>query len=204
MKSGDCVRIHKDGKWFQRATVLQKADTPRSYIVKRDDGKLLRRNRQDLLLTREPRVKPQLTPDQCNSAHVKSSNSRDIPICVDNNPVIPVSNCVTTSANSEASAIKTSRGRTVKQRYRYSRWYRRFRFTQREVSIKLHQWIGVEEQRYHGRRDNDLIGKSLKEIERWVIENTLKITNGNREETAKILQISERSLYRKLNEYKLR
>ena len=52
--------------------------------------------------------------------------------------------------------------------------------------------------------DSRLIGKSLKEIERWVIENTLQLTNGNREETAKILQISERSLYRKLNEYKLR
>lgn len=52
--------------------------------------------------------------------------------------------------------------------------------------------------------DSHLIGKSLKEIERWVIENTLQLTGGNREETAKILQISERSLYRKLNEYKLR
>ncbi len=52
--------------------------------------------------------------------------------------------------------------------------------------------------------DGQLIGKSLKEIERWVIENTLQLTGGNREETANILQISERSLYRKLNEYKLR
>ena len=49
-----------------------------------------------------------------------------------------------------------------------------------------------------------LIGKSLKEIEKWAIENSLKLTGGNREETANILGISERNLYRKLNEYDLR
>ncbi len=50
----------------------------------------------------------------------------------------------------------------------------------------------------------DLLGKSMRDIERWAIENTLKLTNYKREETAKILGISERNLYRKLNEYKLR
>ena len=49
-----------------------------------------------------------------------------------------------------------------------------------------------------------LIGKSLKEIERWAIENSLRLTGGNREETANILGISERNLYRKLNEYDLK
>lgn len=52
--------------------------------------------------------------------------------------------------------------------------------------------------------NSDLIGKSLKDIERWAIEQTLKITGGNREETAGTLGISERNLYRKLNEYGLR
>lgn len=49
-----------------------------------------------------------------------------------------------------------------------------------------------------------LIGKSLRDIERWAIEKTLRITAGNREETARILGISERNLYRKLNEYDLK
>ncbi len=49
-----------------------------------------------------------------------------------------------------------------------------------------------------------LVGKSLKEIERWAIENSLKLTGGNREETANILGISERNLYRKLKDYELR
>ena len=48
-----------------------------------------------------------------------------------------------------------------------------------------------------------LVGKSLREIERWAIENTLQIAGGNREETASILGVSERNLYRKLKEYNL-
>jgi len=52
--------------------------------------------------------------------------------------------------------------------------------------------------------ESELVGKTLKEIERWAIEQTLKLTGGNREETARILGISERNLYRKLKEYELR
>jgi two-component system response regulator HydG len=48
-----------------------------------------------------------------------------------------------------------------------------------------------------------LVGKSLKEIERWAIEQTLRLAGGNREETSNILGISQRNLYRKLNEYNL-
>ena len=51
---------------------------------------------------------------------------------------------------------------------------------------------------------SSLVGMSLREIERWAIEQTLKITNGNREETSQILGISERNLYRKLKEYELK
>jgi two-component system response regulator HydG len=49
---------------------------------------------------------------------------------------------------------------------------------------------------------SDLIGKSLSEIERWAIEETLKLTNDNREEAAKLLKIGARTLYRRLDEYK--
>jgi two-component system response regulator HydG len=47
----------------------------------------------------------------------------------------------------------------------------------------------------------DLIGKTMDDIERWAIEETLKLTNGNREEAAKILAIGARTLYRKLEKY---
>ncbi len=47
----------------------------------------------------------------------------------------------------------------------------------------------------------DLVGKTMDEIERWAIEQTLKLTNGNREEAARILAIGARTLYRKLEKY---
>ena len=49
-----------------------------------------------------------------------------------------------------------------------------------------------------GDLNSSLIGKSLEEIERWAYANTLKLTGGNREDTARILGVSERTLYRKI------
>jgi two-component system response regulator HydG len=49
---------------------------------------------------------------------------------------------------------------------------------------------------------SELIGKTMDQIERWAIEETLKMTAGNREEAAKILEIGARTLYRKLDKYK--
>jgi two-component system response regulator HydG len=46
-----------------------------------------------------------------------------------------------------------------------------------------------------------LVGKSLEEIERHYIGETLELANGNREEAARMLGIGERTLYRKLKEY---
>jgi two-component system response regulator HydG len=48
-----------------------------------------------------------------------------------------------------------------------------------------------------------LVGKSLEEIEKLFIAETLRATGGNREEAAQMLGIGERTLYRKLKEYKL-
>lgn len=48
----------------------------------------------------------------------------------------------------------------------------------------------------------DLIGKPLSTIERWAIEETLKLTGDNREEAAKVLGIGARTLYRRLDQYK--
>lgn len=49
---------------------------------------------------------------------------------------------------------------------------------------------------------NPLLGKSWKEIEAYFIRETLKLVNNNRKETAKILGMSERSLYRKIDALK--
>jgi two-component system, NtrC family, response regulator HydG len=48
---------------------------------------------------------------------------------------------------------------------------------------------------------SSLIGRPLAEIERWAIEETLKLTNGNREQAAKMLEIGARTIYRKLESY---
>jgi two-component system response regulator HydG len=48
-----------------------------------------------------------------------------------------------------------------------------------------------------------LVGKPLQEIERLFIAETLRVTGGNREEAAGMLGIGERTLYRKIKEYKL-
>ena len=50
--------------------------------------------------------------------------------------------------------------------------------------------------------DSNLIGRPLAVIERWAIEETLRLTNDNRDEAAKILQIGARTLYRRLDQYK--
>jgi two-component system, NtrC family, response regulator HydG len=49
---------------------------------------------------------------------------------------------------------------------------------------------------------SDLIGRTLADIERWAIEETLRMTNDNREEAAKILAVGPRTLYRRLDQYK--
>jgi DNA-binding NtrC family response regulator len=46
-------------------------------------------------------------------------------------------------------------------------------------------------------------GMSMAEVERAVIEAALRETRGNRRKAADLLQIGERTLYRKLREYQL-
>ncbi len=51
---------------------------------------------------------------------------------------------------------------------------------------------------------SQLAGVSLADLEKECIRQTLALTGGNREKTAKMLGIGERTLYRKINEYGLR
>jgi len=48
-----------------------------------------------------------------------------------------------------------------------------------------------------------MVGQPMDTFERYAIEQTLKLTNGNREEAARILEIGARTLYRKLEKYDL-
>jgi two-component system, NtrC family, response regulator HydG len=49
---------------------------------------------------------------------------------------------------------------------------------------------------------DQLIGRPIEEVERFYIERALDLTQGNREEAASMLGIGERTLYRKLQEWK--
>ncbi len=52
----------------------------------------------------------------------------------------------------------------------------------------------------HGGADT-LIGKPLTEVEKFYIERALDLSGGKRDEAAKMLEIGERTLYRKIKEY---
>ncbi len=47
-----------------------------------------------------------------------------------------------------------------------------------------------------------LVGRPLGEVERYYVEQTLALTGGNRMETARLLGIGERTLYRMIQDYK--
>lgn len=51
---------------------------------------------------------------------------------------------------------------------------------------------------------DSLIGKPMTEVEKYYIERALDLTDGNREEASRMLEIGERTLYRKIKEYGLR
>jgi two-component system, NtrC family, response regulator HydG len=50
----------------------------------------------------------------------------------------------------------------------------------------------------------NLVGRPLNEVERYYIDQALQLTNGNREEAARMLGIGERTLYRVIQDWKLR
>src|SRR5437588_5439637 len=52
-------------------------------------------------------------------------------------------------------------------------------------------------------RTSNLVGRPLSDVERYYIEQALELTNGNREEAARMLGIGERTLYREIQEWKL-
>src|SRR5205814_1608232 len=49
---------------------------------------------------------------------------------------------------------------------------------------------------------NHLVGRPLREVERYYMEKALELTGGNREEAAKLLGIGERTLYRQIEKWK--
>jgi two-component system response regulator HydG len=71
-----------------------------------------------------------------------------------------------------------------------------------DLTEDLQQAATIGKSDGHAGVDN-LIGKSLEEIEKHYIAETLNLTSGNREEASRLLGIGERTLYRKIKEYRI-
>jgi len=97
LQPGDAVRVHNGQSW-QAAKVVAAHPSPRSYNIETDNGIHLRRNRRDLIRTRED-------PPVCN---------RQID---DDPPTVAPSRIQHDSG--PTSCIKTSLGRTVKPPVRF-------------------------------------------------------------------------------------
>ena len=76
LKIGDTVRIQGNKTWDRKAQATEQCNTPRSFKVKTEDGRILRRNRRDLLKTRESYV-PRETSDFYD--HDESTSSSRVP-----------------------------------------------------------------------------------------------------------------------------
>ncbi|MBL4698283.1 MAG: hypothetical protein JKX70_05555, partial [Phycisphaerales bacterium] len=72
------------------------------------------------------------------------------------------------------------------------------------IPVEVQQGDGIESMDSGTSGGGSLAGTSLEQLEKRAIRETLKLTGGNREQTAKLLGIGERTLYRKLKEYGLR
>ena len=62
--------------------------------------------------------------------------------------------------------------------------------------------LGGEQPQLAGSQES-LIGRPLDEVEAFYIEQALKMTGGNREDAARMLNIGERTLYRKIDAYRI-
>ena len=72
------VKIHDGNSWSIQGQVIQKAETPRSYIVQTESGRQLRRNRQDLLVT--PDVQPTAEESRQPECDVPSTSPKELDI----------------------------------------------------------------------------------------------------------------------------
>lgn len=74
-----------------------------------------------------------------------------------------------------------------------------------DLPMELAELAGLSPDGEHGGLGADsLIGRPIEEVEKYYIARALELTGGRREETAKLLGIGERTLYRKIKEYDLK
>lgn len=74
-----------------------------------------------------------------------------------------------------------------------------------DLPMELAELAGRAPDGYAGATGTDmLIGRPLNDVEKYYIARALELTGGRREETARMLGMGERTLYRKIKEYDLK
>ena len=132
----------------------------------------------------------------------------DVPLLIDH--------FLTTLAGEHGRAVRgiTPEARALLVRYAWPGNVRELRNAlETMVLLTRHDVLGVDDVPEHiqhaigqpGKASGhyELAGRALTEVERDLIEATLKLTEGNRQKAAKLMGIGERTLYRKLHEYGL-
>ena len=110
LAEGSTVRIHRGKSWDSLAQVVKTADSPRSYISQDEAGKILRRNRRDLLHTNEEFTVESPHDSGDNDLELIKSPSQSTQSTA--TVQAPSSNF---STRTQMSPYKTRSGRTVRQ-----------------------------------------------------------------------------------------
>ncbi|XP_070377310.1 uncharacterized protein [Dermacentor albipictus] len=119
LSPGDTVRIKK-GAWDTKAKVLKPAGYPRSYTVVTENGTVLRRNRQHLLLTREPFRRSVQEDDDDDFERNSGQRNGSAPSYTEcTAPSIPSEPCAPISVSSTPAPRRSLRQRRPPQRLAY-------------------------------------------------------------------------------------
>lgn len=123
LKEGDVVRVQHNGAWT-RGEVSQAHSSPRSYIVNTEEGSALRRNRRDLIQTKEnpPLGRPTM---EDVTAQIQDQGMVEVTASAPHSPTISRSSDhqpmeELTEPTELPSSIKPRSGRTVKLPVRFS------------------------------------------------------------------------------------
>ena len=110
LQQGSTVRLYKDRSWPVKARVIEQEQHPRSYKMQTEEGKILRRNRRDLLQTKEPfvaiqpEIEPPLQPTDSIKAATQTTTLEDQPL-----PLL-----TTAKQNNQTTEHRTKSGRVIK------------------------------------------------------------------------------------------
>lgn len=121
LQPGDVVRVQQKGQ-LVRGEVVSQDESPRSYAVKTEGGSTLRRNRRQLIRTKESR--PDCRPPPLPSAAPTSSLTSSPPPTSGPCPHRAATPAAPPSGAQPAPALKTRSGRQVKRPVRFADYVR--------------------------------------------------------------------------------